>query len=64
MSMEQTPRMPTERHQTKAKWLESVARDKAAVEGDTDATKTLETMIKNLHEKPMHCKLSYITKGA
>ena len=35
----------------RAKLLESVARYKAAVEGDTDATRTLKTMIKNLYEK-------------
>ena len=48
----------------RVKWLESFARYKATVEGDTDAAKTIETMIKNLHEKQMHHKLSYITKGA
>ena len=44
--------------------LESIARYKTSVEGDDNAAKTLKTMIRNLHEKQMHYKLSYITKGS
>ena len=48
----------------RAKWLESIARYKAAVESNDDASKTLKTMIRNLYKSQMHHKLSYITKGA
>ena len=48
----------------RAKWLESIARYKASVESDVDAAKTLQTMIRNLHEKQMYHKLSYIMKGS
>ena len=48
----------------RAKWLESIARYKAAVESNADASKTLKTMIRNLHKSQMHHKLLYITKGA
>ena len=48
----------------RTKWLEGVARQKAAIDGDTDAQKTLQNMIRRLHDSQMHRKLTYITKGA
>ena len=48
----------------RAQWLESNTRYTASIEGDVNISKTLTTIIRNLHKKQMHCKLSYITKGA
>ena len=48
----------------RSKWLKSVARQKAAIYGDTNAQKTLQNMLRQLHDSQMHRKLTYITKGA
>ena len=48
----------------RAKWLENSAKYKADVEGDLDAGKVLQTMVRNLRERSMHKKLTRIAKGA
>ena len=48
----------------RSRWLESIARVKAAAEGSDDPAKTLKILIRSLHKKRMHQKLTRITKGA
>ena len=45
----------------RSKWLEGVARVKASDKNDKNAAQVLKTMIKNLHDKRMHAKLTRIT---
>ncbi|KAL7523469.1 hypothetical protein ACHAWF_003332, partial [Thalassiosira exigua] len=48
----------------RGKWLGSLARYKASEEDDKEASKILKEMVRNLHDRQMHQKLTHMVKGA